>query len=122
MQIFNVGIGEILFILALALIVLGPKKAVATARKIGVWLRNLITSPLWREAMSASNEVHDLPQHILDDAELQSLVAELDLSAQEIKNVLNRAHLETQAELSSLNDAFNSGFPVDPEFDDPSGR
>jgi Sec-independent protein translocase protein TatA len=122
MQIFNVGIGELLFILVLAFTVLGPKKAVVTARKIGVWVRNLITSPLWREAISASNEVHDLPRHILDDAELQSLVAELDLSAQEIKNTLYQAHLEAQAELSSLNDAFNSDFPANPEFDDPSGR
>ncbi|HOM68144.1 MAG TPA: hypothetical protein PLA02_02365 [Brevefilum fermentans] len=122
MQIFNVGIGELLFILALAFIVLGPKKAVVTARKIGVWLRNLVTSPLWREAMNASNEVYDLPRHILDDAELQSLVNELDLSAQEIENTLDQAHLETQAELSSINDAFNSGFHANPEFDDPSGR
>ena len=107
MQIFNVGVLEILFILILAFIVLGPKRTIKTARDVGSWIRNLAKSPFWREIVSTSSEIRDLPRRIMDDAELQNLVEELDLSTQEIKDILNQTQSTTKAELAQFEDQIN---------------
>jgi Sec-independent protein translocase protein TatA len=102
MQIFNVGVLEILFILILAFIVLGPRRTIKTARDVGVWVRNLAKSPIWRDIVSASSEIRDLPKKLMDDAELQRMVEELDLSTQEIKAIISEAQRETESELTAL--------------------
>ena len=102
MQIFNVGVLEILFILILAFIVLGPRRTIKTARDVGVWFRNLMKSPIWRDIVSASSEIRDLPKKMMDDAELQKMVEELDLSTQEIKEIISEAQRETETELTKL--------------------
>ena len=102
MQIFNVGVLEILFILILAFVVLGPRKTIKTARDVGVWVRNLAKSPIWRDIVSASSEIRDLPRKLMDDAEVQKMVEELDLSAQEVKGILSQAERETTKELTKL--------------------
>ena len=102
MQIFNVGVLEILFILILAFVVLGPRRTIKTARDVGVWISNLVKSPIWRDIVSASSEIRDLPKKLMDDAELQRMVEELDLSTQEIKEIISQAQRETETELTTL--------------------
>jgi Sec-independent protein translocase protein TatA len=102
MQIFNVGVLEILFILILAFVVLGPRKTIKTARDVGVWIRNLAKSPIWRDIVTTSSEIRDLPKKLMDDAELQRMVEELDLSTQEIKEMIIQAQEETETELTKL--------------------
>jgi Sec-independent protein translocase protein TatA len=96
MQVFNVGPLEILFILILAFIVLGPLKAIKTARDIGTLIRNLVRSPIWRDIVHTSNEIRDFPKKIMDDAELSNLMEELDLSAEEINQILSATRSEAQ--------------------------
>jgi Sec-independent protein translocase protein TatA len=107
MQIFNVGALELLFILILAFILLGPKRTITTARNIGAWIRNLVKSPFWRDIVRTSNEIRELPKKMMDDAELQKMIEELDLSTQEIKDILIQSQLETETELSKLEQAVN---------------
>ena len=114
MQIFNVGILELLFILILAFIVLGPQKAIATARNIGAWVRNLAKLPFWREVVSASNEIRDLPQRIMDDVQLQNLIEELDLTSQEIKDTLDQTDAIAHAELNNLEDQIKRNLYIEP--------
>jgi len=102
MQIFNVGALEILFILIIAFLVLGPKRTINTARDIGKWVRNIVKSPFWREIVTTSSEIRELPKKIMDDAELQKMIADLDLTSQELKQIINEAHSETEAELGKL--------------------
>jgi Sec-independent protein translocase protein TatA len=102
MQIFNVGVLEILFILILAFVILGPRRTIKTAKDVGVWIRNLAKSPIWRDIVSATSEIRDLPKKLMDEAELQRMVEELDLSTQEIKQIISEAKRETETELSKL--------------------
>lgn len=102
MQIFNVGALEILFILIIAFLVLGPKRTINTARDVGKWVRNIVKSPFWREIVTTSSEIRELPKKIMDDAELQKMIADLDLTSQELKQIINEAHSETEAELGKL--------------------
>jgi Sec-independent protein translocase protein TatA len=118
MQIFNVGVLEILFILILAFVVLGPRKTIKTARDVGVWVRNLAKSPIWRDIVSASNEIRELPKKLMDDVELQRMVEELDLSTQEIKEILSESQRETERELTALEGEIDQELQSMPLVDD----
>ena len=107
MQFFNVGVLELLFILVLAFVVLGPGRSVKMARNIGVWIRNFVKSPFWRDIITTSNEIRDLPNRIMDDAELQQMITELDLSSQDIKDILSQTQSETKTELQDIEKHIN---------------
>ena len=102
MQVFNVGVLELLFILVLAFIVLGPKKAITTAGDVGRWIKNLTKSPLWREIITTSNEIREFPKRIMDDVDFQKTMEDLDRSTKEINQVLQQAQIETEGELVKL--------------------
>jgi Sec-independent protein translocase protein TatA len=70
-KIFNLGLLEIVFIVLLAFIVLGPEKAVEEAGNLGRWVRKIIKSPFWRDLVSTSRDIQDIPRKIMDDAEIQ---------------------------------------------------
>jgi len=80
MELFNVGALEFLFILLLALIVLGPRKAVQTAGEIGRWVKKLFESEFWLDLQKTSREFQDLPRKVMDEAEIQKTIEELDRS------------------------------------------
>ena len=114
MQFFNVGVLELLFILVLAFVVLGPGRSVKMARNIGVWIRKFVKSPFWRELISTSNEIRDLPNRIMDDAELQQMISELDLSSQDIKDIIGQAQSETRTGLQEVENQINQDLQLNP--------
>lgn len=88
MKIFNVGVLEIFFILLLAMIVLGPKKAVETAGDVGHWIKKLMKSQFWKDLVMTSREIQDLPKKIMDEAEIQRTIEELDRTSDTFTEIL----------------------------------
>ena len=56
----------------------------------------------------------------MDDAELQKLITELDLSAQEVKDILVQTQIETDQELTKLEDEINQELQSSPPHPDDS--
>jgi Sec-independent protein translocase protein TatA len=71
MKLFNIGIPEALLLVILIFIILGPGRIVSSARRLGTWFRTLSQSPLWQDIVSTSNEIKDLPQKLIKEAELE---------------------------------------------------
>lgn len=88
MEIFNIGALEFLFILLLAFIILGPKKAVELARKVGQWVRDFVKSPFWKDIVSTSKDIKDIPRKIMDDVEIQNTIDEIERSTKEVNESL----------------------------------
>jgi len=88
MKIFNLGALEILFIIFLALIVLGPKKSIKAAGDVAHWIREFIESPFLKDLLSASNEIRDLPKKVLDDADFQKTIDDIDSKAIKVNTSL----------------------------------
>lgn len=84
MRIFNVGLPEFVFIILLVFIVIGPEKAVKEAGNLGRWIRRVIKSPFWKDLVSTSQDIKDIPRKILDDAEIQKTLDEIDRSTNNI--------------------------------------
>jgi Sec-independent protein translocase protein TatA len=89
MELFNIGAPEFLFIVLLVFIVLGPKRAVDMAGQVGRWVRDLVKSPFWRDIVSTSKDIKDIPRKIMDEAEIQNTIDEIERSTKGINQELN---------------------------------
>jgi sec-independent protein translocase protein TatB len=71
MDILGIGPLELIFILIIALIVLGPTDMVKAGRTIGKFLRQIVTSPTWHAVTKTSSELRNLPTKLIRDAGLE---------------------------------------------------
>jgi Sec-independent protein translocase protein TatA len=79
MDILGIGLQEILFIMVLALIILGPRDMVKTGKKIGAWLRQFVLSEEWRVMRQTGEELRDLPNKLMREAN-----PDLDMPMEEV--------------------------------------
>jgi Sec-independent protein translocase protein TatA len=73
MNIFGIGPLEIIFILIIGILVLGPEGMVEAGRKMGKFLRSIIKSTWWQNVRRGVNEIQHLPQKLIREAELEEL-------------------------------------------------
>ena len=77
MEIFNIGPLELVFILLIMLIVLGPEDMIKTGRSIAKGISKLIRSPIWKSLISTSQEIRELPRKFIREAGLEESAEEL---------------------------------------------
>ena len=68
MEILGVGPSELIFVIIIALIVLGPKDMQKAGRTIGKWMRDIVTSDGWKVFQRTSSEIRNLPARMMRDA------------------------------------------------------
>jgi sec-independent protein translocase protein TatB len=92
MEFLGIGPLELLFILLIALIILGPKDLSKTAKSIGKGLNQLVRSDTWRTVTEASRKLRTLPNELMREANLDELQKatsqELSETAKETKKAL----------------------------------
>jgi len=81
MEILGIGASELIFIVIIALIVLGPKDMQKAGRTIGKWMRDIVTSDGWKVFQKTSNELRKIPSQMMRDAN-----EELDKFNRDIKS------------------------------------
>ena len=84
MEIFGIGASELVFILLIAIIVLGPRDMQKAGRTIGRWLNQLVRSDSWKVFQKTSAELRNLPRNLMREANME--VAELD---REVRNAID---------------------------------
>lgn len=91
MQIFGgIGAGEIIFVLILMVIVLGPKKMVEGARELGKTVRKVTRSQFWKDVQKTSQEIRDIPRKIMNEVEMEEDLREIERSID--PTILQRTH------------------------------
>jgi sec-independent protein translocase protein TatB len=97
MEILGVGPTEFVFILVLALIILGPKDMQKAGRTIGKWLRGIVTSDGWKVFQQTSRELRTLPNRLMREAneELGDVGRELKSATDLIKERSPRVSVST---------------------------
>jgi sec-independent protein translocase protein TatB len=73
MEILGIGPSELVFIVVLALIILGPKDMQKAGRTLGRWLRQVVTSDGWKFFQQTSREIQTLPNRLMREAALEEL-------------------------------------------------
>jgi sec-independent protein translocase protein TatB len=71
MEILGIGASELIFILIIAIIVLGPKDMQKAGRTIGRWLNQLVRSDSWKVFQKTSAELRNLPRNLMRDANME---------------------------------------------------
>lgn len=77
MEILGVGFSELIFILIIAIIVLGPKDMQKAGRTLGRWLNQMRTSDGWKVFQATSRELRNLPTKLMREANLDELDKEI---------------------------------------------
>lgn len=112
MEILGIGMPELVFIVIIALIILGPKDMQKAGKTIGKFLRNLVTSDGWKLFQQTSRDLRTLPNRLMREAN-----EELDQVNKELKNAaaiadLKRAYPESVGPQSQ---PFSATPPAKPE-------
>lgn len=98
MNILGVGPLELIFIIIIALIILGPKDIGKAGLTIGRWLRRVMTSETWHIIRGTSSEIRNLPNRLMREAGLEDIKKDLPtedelrkaMSFDEIEKVANQ--------------------------------
>ena len=85
MDIFGIGPTELVFIILIALILLGPKDMEKAGRAIGRFLRDMTKSEGWRAFRDTSRELRNLPNRLMREANLEDLEKDVGKIGKEIE-------------------------------------
>jgi Sec-independent protein translocase protein TatA len=88
MDILGIGIPEFIFILIIAIIVLGPNDMQKAGKTIGTWMRKVVLSPEWKEIKDASRKLKHLPNQLMREANLEEIKADYEKFSREINVTL----------------------------------
>lgn len=93
MNFLNIGVPEILLLLVLALLVLGPEKLKQTLTELARKLNRLVRSDQWRTVSGVYRDIRQYPAKILKDAQLEEVQKQLDelnrKTEQELRKIQN---------------------------------
>ncbi len=73
MNLFGIGLPEILFILFLALLIFGPKDLEKTGKALGKGLNKLIRSDTWKVVKDTGRELKNLPNRLMRESGLEDI-------------------------------------------------
>lgn len=79
MEILGIGPSELIFIIIIALIVLGPKDMQKAGKTIGRWLNGLIRSDGWKAFQQTSKEIRSLPTKLMREANMEIAETEREM-------------------------------------------
>jgi len=87
MEIFGIGPWELVVILLVILIVLGPKEMISDARKLANWIRKLRESELFK----TTKEIAEMPKQIMKETGLQDEINQIrDVSSKTIDDTIRQ--------------------------------
>ena len=89
MSLFGIGPMELVFILIIMILVLGPKNMVTSAQKLGVTLRKIVKSPFWATVMDTSREIREIPTRLIREAGMEEDIKNIKSTTDSLKNVGN---------------------------------
>jgi Sec-independent protein translocase protein TatA len=85
MDFLGVGPIELIFVLLIIFLVLGPDDLAATGKKIGRFLSTVRKSDFWRGVNEVSKEIRSLPTTLMREAELEDAKKEIERDFNRVK-------------------------------------
>jgi hypothetical protein len=108
MQILNVGIWEIFFVLLIMLVVLGPDNMMKNARQLGRFWSRMTKSPVWATLLSTSRDIREIPTRIVREAGLEEARQELEQSTKVLSGEIERELAPAKEQVDLANQAIET--------------
>jgi len=87
MDLLGVGPLELIMVLLIVFLILGPDDLAATGKKIGRFLSTVRKSEFWKGVNEVSKEIRTLPTTLMREAELEDAKNEIEKEFQQVKHV-----------------------------------
>ncbi|MHC1785382.1 MAG: hypothetical protein AB9891_21980 [Anaerolineaceae bacterium] len=110
MEILNIGFPELILILIIMLIVLGPDQSIQQMKNLARFIRKLVRSPLWADIMNTSREIKDLPTKMMRETGLEEEVAEMN---RRISPSISRLSLNQDAVMNETGETLEKDQPTE---------
>ncbi len=92
MNFFNIGFPELILVLIIMLVFLGPERMTSGARSLARFISRVVRSNAWRDFFGLYKEIKQYPSQLMKEVQLEEINKEFkDLQAQ------------TQSELNDIN-------------------
>jgi sec-independent protein translocase protein TatB len=118
MELFGVGAPELIFILLIAIIILGPKDMQRAGRTIGRWLNQLVRSDGWKVFQKTSAELRNLPRNLMREANME--LGDVDQEIKDIRRTIDpRDALRPPTERTNPSVKPKSDLPLSNEASEP---
>jgi sec-independent protein translocase protein TatB len=121
MDFLGVGPMELIFIIIIALVVIGPRDIGKTARSMGRFLNRLYKSDTWRMLLDTSRTLRNLPERLAREAALEELQQAREAALEELDAVRQSAGkigMEISKELEVLDQEVREAEPVAESYTD----
>jgi sec-independent protein translocase protein TatB len=99
MDLLGVGPLELVFILLIIFLILGPDDLVATGRKLGRFLNTVRKSEFWQGVSQITKEVRTLPNTLMREAQLEDTKKELEKDINDVRQVGKEFDIKETREL-----------------------
>lgn len=99
MRLFSsLGPLEIIFIVLIGIIVLGPEDTVKAGKTLGKFMSNVVTSQWWRNLQESITEFKNLPYKLMREANIEELkeLEALKKDIEDLKKIPNEFILENK--------------------------
>ncbi len=120
MEFLGIGPLELLIVLLLALVLLGPKDMAKAGRSLGKYMRKIVTSPQWKVVTQTSQELRNLPNRLIREAGLEDMQQEINSLQQttsDIQDVLRTSSILPPSWQGGNTRQAPVGDPADPHQD-----
>ena len=110
MDVLGIGPSELVLVVLIALIVLGPRDMQKAGRTLGQWLNALVHSDSWKVVQKTSHELRNLPTNLMREANLEMIKTEADIR-KAIRAQPAPSNLSDSNPLDSTTDAIKQNSP-----------
>jgi Sec-independent protein translocase protein TatA len=97
MKLFNFGVPELLLILMVMVIFLGPERMVEYASKLGKTIYRITHSEVWSSIWQTSREIRNMPKAIVEETGLEESLKDIQATSDELKNDMNAVQSDLKA-------------------------
>jgi sec-independent protein translocase protein TatB len=89
MELFGIGPLELIFIILIAIIILGPKEIEKTAKAAGRGMYRLVRSDMWKTLTQTSRQIRTLPNDLMRQAGIEELQKDLNKDLKDLNKDLS---------------------------------
>lgn len=107
MTFFNFGILEIILVLVVMIIFLGPEQVVDLAGKLGRFIRKITRSEFWTTVRDTSKEIRNIPKALVEETGLEESIQDIKQTTDELQGQLSEVQTELSEEASIQMEEFD---------------
>ena len=100
MELFGVGWIELIVVVVIALIILGPSDMAKMGRTLGRIMRKVVMSPEWRALLAIGTEVKEMPTKLMREAQFDDLTKEIQSELREPLKEIDQSIKNASADLT----------------------